>query len=72
MFLVLYVSFTLIILLILLSYLISPSYLDFEKISSYECGFEPYSSAREQFKIQYFIVSIIFMLFEVEIIFLLP
>lgn len=43
-----------------------------EKLSSYECGFNPLSSARKNFDIKFYLVSILFIIFHLEIIFLFP
>ena len=43
-----------------------------EKLSSYECGFEPYGSARSTFDIHFYLVAIIFIVFDIEVLFLLP
>lgn len=48
------------------------SILDFEKVSSYECGFQPFSDARSTFDIRFYLVAILFIIFDLEIIFLLP
>jgi len=47
-------------------------FLDFEKVSSYECGFQPFSDARNTFDIRFYLVAILFIIFDLEIIFLLP
>ena len=43
-----------------------------EKLSSYECGFEPYEDTRNKFDIKFCLVAILFILFDIEVIFLLP
>jgi NADH-quinone oxidoreductase subunit A len=45
---------------------------DTEKLSSYECGFEPYEDARNIFDVKFYIVAILFILFDIEAMFLLP
>ena len=45
---------------------------DKEKISAYECGFEAFEDARMQFDIRYYLIAIIFILFDLEIAFLFP
>ncbi len=45
---------------------------DTEKLSAYECGFEPFEEARLQFNVHYYIVGILFLIFDVEIVYLFP
>lgn len=44
----------------------------FEKISGYECGFDPFSDAREQFNVKFYSVSILFIIFDLELVFFFP
>lgn len=55
-----------------LSYLLAPHLPDTEKVSPYECGFEPFEDARNQFDIKFYLVAIFFLLFDVETIYLYP
>jgi NADH-quinone oxidoreductase subunit A len=57
---------------ILLGRLLGPHRPDKEKISAYECGFEAFEDARMQFDIRYYLIAIIFILFDLEIAFLFP
>nr|AKN01345.1 NADH dehydrogenase subunit 3 [Entomovelia sp. YC-2015] len=43
-----------------------------EKMTSFECGFDPKSSARMPFSMQFFMIAIIFLIFDVEIVIILP
>lgn len=43
-----------------------------DKLSPYECGFIPYDDARAQFEIHFYIVALLFVIFDVELILLLP
>ena len=45
---------------------------DAEKLSSYECGFEPYEDSRMKFDVRYYLVAILFIIFDLEIAFLFP
>ena len=57
---------------ILLGRLLGPHRPDAQKISPYECGFEAFEDARMQFDIRYYLIAIIFILFDLEIAFLFP
>ena len=59
-------------LILSLVYVISPKAPSGEKLSSYECGFEPYGDARATFDIHFYLVAIIFIVFDIEVLFLLP
>ena len=43
-----------------------------EKLSTYESGIKPFSSARERFSVKYYMVAVLFILFDIEVIFLYP
>jgi len=45
---------------------------DAEKLSPYECGFEPFGDARQEFDVRFYLVAILFIIFDLEIIFLFP
>ena len=45
---------------------------DFEKLSAYECGFEPYEDARNIFDIHFYVIAILFLIFDLETSFLFP
>ena len=55
-----------------LSYLLILRQYDAEKISSYECGFDPFSDSREVFEVRFYLVAILFIIFDLEISFLFP
>ena len=57
---------------LLLSYLLQPRYPEAEKLSPYECGSEPFSDARIPFPVRYYIFAMLFVIFDIEIIFLYP
>jgi NADH-quinone oxidoreductase subunit A len=56
----------------LLGYLVGPKHPDAEKRSAYECGFEAFEDARIKFDVRYYLVAILFILFDLEIAFLFP
>ena len=45
---------------------------DAEKLSAYECGFEPFDDARRKFDVRYYLVAILFIIFDLEIAFFFP
>jgi len=57
---------------ILLGWLIAPNNPDSEKLSPFECGFEPFEDSRMKFDVRYYLIAIIFILFDLEIAFLFP
>nr|YP_009114582.1 NADH dehydrogenase subunit 3 [Accipiter virgatus]AIG60103.1 NADH dehydrogenase subunit 3 [Accipiter virgatus]BCD56006.1 NADH dehydrogenase subunit 3 [Accipiter gularis iwasakii] len=65
-------SLTLSITLIALNLWLAQANPDSEKLSPYECGFDPLGSARLPFSIRFFLVAILFLLFDLEIALLLP
>nr|YP_009166073.1 NADH dehydrogenase subunit 3 [Dryobates pubescens]AKZ32051.1 NADH dehydrogenase subunit 3 [Dryobates pubescens]ATD83336.1 NADH dehydrogenase subunit 3 [Dryobates pubescens]QNN84139.1 NADH dehydrogenase subunit 3 [Dryobates pubescens] len=65
-------SLTLSIALIILNFWLAQTNPDSEKLSPYECGFDPLGSARLPFSIRFFLVAILFLLFDLEIALLLP
>ena len=55
-----------------LSYFFSSSASDTEKESAYECGFDPYDDARNNFDVRFYLVAILFLIFDLEVVFLFP
>lgn len=55
-----------------LSYFLAVQNPETEKLSSYECGFEPYEDSRNIFDVRFYIVAILFIIFDIETMFLLP
>ncbi len=54
------------------SYLLAKQAPDPEKVSVYECGFDPYGDSRQKFEVRFFLVGILFIIFDLEISFLVP
>ena len=67
-----FVALTLSIGFIVLNFLFSPKNPDSEKLSAYECGFEPFDDSRMTFDVRFYLVAILFIIFDLEIAFLFP
>ena len=57
---------------IALSFVLSPKKPNNEKLSPYECGFEPFDDARYKFDIRFYLVALLFIIFDLEVAFLFP
>jgi len=68
----LFISLLLSIGFIVINYIASPSNPDPEKLSAYECGFEPFEDSRMEFDVRFYLVAILFIIFDLEIAFLFP
>ena len=70
----LYVCFAtfLAVLIVGLSYFLITQSPETEKLSTYECGFEPYEDARHKFSVNFYIVAILFIIFDIEAMYLFP
>jgi NADH-quinone oxidoreductase subunit A len=55
-----------------LSYVIASQKSDTEKVSAYECGFDPFDDARNTFDVRFYLVAILFIIFDLEVSFLFP
>ena len=54
------------------SYIIKSKNYNWEKISSYECGFQPFEDTRSRFDVKFYLVAILFIIFDLEIAYLFP
>jgi NADH-quinone oxidoreductase subunit A len=54
------------------SFILAQQRPDSEKLSPYECGFEPFEDARIRFDVRYYLVAILFIIFDLEVAFLFP
>jgi NADH:ubiquinone oxidoreductase subunit 3 (subunit A) len=57
---------------VVMGMMVAPHRPDSEKLSPYECGFEAFEDARMKFDVRYYLIAIIFILFDLEVAFLLP
>ena len=57
---------------IIINFALSPKHPDPEKLSAYECGFEPFADSRMEFDVRFYLVAILFIIFDLEIAFLFP
>ena len=55
-----------------LSYVVSAKQADVEKVSAYECGFDPFDDTRKTFDVRFYLVAILFLIFDLEVSFLFP
>jgi len=65
-------SFCLSLILFIVSMFLSTYDPYYEKVSAYECGFEPFQDARNKVDIRFYIVAILFIIFDIEVVFLMP
>jgi NADH-quinone oxidoreductase subunit A len=56
----------------LLSWTVAPRRLDIEKATAYECGFDPFGEARSPFEVSFYLVGILFLIFDLEVAYLFP
>jgi len=66
------ISLGLSMLILGLSFVFSTQKADPEKVSAYECGFDPFDDARARFDIRFYLVAILFIIFDLEVTFLFP
>ncbi|WP_026987501.1 NADH-quinone oxidoreductase subunit A [Fodinicurvata fenggangensis] len=60
------------VVMVVASYLVARQRPDTEKVSSYECGFEAFDDARSKFDVRFYLVAILFIIFDLEVAFLFP
>jgi len=65
-------SFILTFIIVVAAYFINMSSNDYEKHSAYECGFEPFGDARSFFDIHFYTIGLLFIVFDLEVVFLIP
>ena len=58
--------------LVIAPFLVAYSNPDPEKLSAYECGFDPFEDARQKFDVRFYLVAILFIIFDLEVAFLFP
>jgi NADH:ubiquinone oxidoreductase subunit 3 (subunit A) len=67
-----FISISLALIFFLISYFLILRNYDFEKTSSYECGFDPFEDYQINFDIKFYLIAILFIVFDLEISFLFP
>lgn len=72
LFLVILIAIVLSFIILMLSYFLVIQNPESEKLSTYECGFEPYEDARLQFDVKFYLIAILFLIFDLETIFIYP
>ena len=68
----LFVAFGLSCAFVMINFILSPKKPDPEKLSAYECGFEPFEDSRMEFDVRFYLVAILFIISDLEIAFLFP
>ena len=66
------VAIALSVVIVLASFILARQKPDSEKVSPYECGFPPFSDARTKFDVRFYLVSLLFIIFDLEVAFLFP
>jgi NADH-quinone oxidoreductase subunit A len=66
------IAIALALIIVVASLLVAPQRPDREKLSPYECGFEPFEDARGRFDVRFYLVAILFIIFDLEVAFLFP
>ena len=68
----LFIAILLSVVIVSLSYFLAVQNPETEKLSTYECGFEPYEDARHTFDVKFYLVAILFLIFDLEAAFFFP
>ena len=58
--------------ILMASFVVARQRPDSEKLSAYECGFEPFDDSRQRFDVRFYLVAILFIIFDLEVAFLFP
>ena len=58
--------------MVIAAFVLAPQRPDSEKVSAYECGFEAFDDARSRFDVRFYLVAILFIIFDLEVAFLFP
>ena len=66
------IAVALAVVIVLASFVVARQRPDSEKLSAYECGFEPFGDARHKFDVRFYLVAILFIIFDLEVAFLFP
>ena len=66
------IAFIISIIMVVASWLVAPQRPDSEKLSPYECGFEPFDDSRGRFNVRFYLVALLFIIFDLEVAFLFP
>lgn len=72
LFLIILIASILSFVILILSYFLAIQNPESEKLSTYECGFEPYEDARLQFDVKFYLIAILFLIFDIETVFIYP
>lgn len=71
-FLYILISVAVTLIIWLLNWRVAPRRLDSQKATAYECGFDPFGEARSPFEIRFYLVAILFLVFDIEVAYLFP
>ena len=66
------IAIILAVIIVTLSFILAVQNPETEKLSTYECGFEPYEDARHKFDVKFYLIAILFIVFDIEAMYLFP